>query len=367
MSATYSCQLYDRAADVDPDEWSRVTDISVNPSMDLRFLGLLNSGLGDSCRAWAAIIRNENGEPVGATYFSTYSVDGALFLPKFLVPPTNLIRRLWSRYLHLKFAICGHPIGIGKSSLQLVEGVDHEQVAIALEQTASQIAKDAGAHFILFKEYNCDEAANLGTLISKGYAKQQSVVTYTMQTSHTSFDEYYNSRSKRTRANMRKYLASLEAADMTVEYKRGAAAAKEFTNDVYELYRNVLDQAAFRFEVMPPEFFHQLAELFKEEACFTYIRDANGIHGFCCGLGNQSHHMLLYCGINYARNDEASIYFNTLYRGLAPAFESRVSSINVGQSADEFKKRLGCEPTPLFIFLKPVGRLLRVVSRPFLR
>lgn len=367
MSDSYSCQLYESSADVDHEEWNLVTDTSINPSMDLRFLELLNSGLGEGCHAWAAIIRDENGQPVGTTYFSLYSVDGAIFLPKLLVPPTNLIRRLWSKYLYLKFVICGHPIGIGQSSLQLVSGANSEQVAETLNRTAAEIAKQHRAHFLLFKEFDSDEANKLSTLKSHGYKQSQSVVTYNMQSTFNSFDEYYESQSKRTRANMRKYFASLEVASMSVEHKRGDAAAREFTNDVYQLYRNVADKAAFRFEIMPPEFFQQLAKLFPEEACFTYIRAGDVVHGFCCGLGNQSHHMLLYCGINYTRNSDASIYFNTLYRGLSPAFDAQVSSINVGQSADEFKKRLGCQPQPLFIFLKPVGALLRLLSKPFLR
>ena len=365
MSGSYTCRLYDRESDVDQAEWGTVCDASVNPSMDLRFLDLLNNSMPRSSRTWAAVIRNQDGQAVAATYFSLYAVDGALFLPRFLVPPTNLIRRLWPRYLYFRIVICGHPIGIGQSSLQMRPEADPKELAIVLDATATELATKHRAGLILFKEFTANETEQLRELKQLGYLQEQSVVTYTLQSQSDSFDSYYQSRSKRTRANMRKYFAKLEVAGMTYEHRPGCEMANRFTDDVYGLYQNVLQRASFRFEVVPIEFFQQLALRFPTESCFTLINDGNRIVGFCCGLGTQSHHMLLYCGIDYERNDEAAIYFNTLYRGLTPAFAAGVKTINLGQSADEFKRRLGCDGEPLHIFTKPTRWVLRILYRHF--
>ncbi len=363
--SAYSCQLYERSSDVDPNEWSRVMNPDINPSMDLRFLTVLNESFAPPNKTWAAIIRDQDGNAVGATYFSLYLVDAAQFLPAFLVPPTNLLRRLIPRYLFLKFVICGHPVGIGQSSLQVVDEANLDLVTETLEATASRIANQHRAKFILFKEFETAEADQMDGLLRGGYMRTKSVVTYNLATTHDSFDSYYKAQSKRTRANMRKYFGHLEAAEMSVAHESGELAASSFTEDVYRLYENVLSQAEFRFEVVPREFFVNLARVFPEEATFTFIRDEAMTQSFCCGLGRGSQHLLLYCGINYDRNSEASIYFNTLYRGLTPAFEAGARSVNVGQSADEFKRRLGCGPTDLFVFIKPIGWLFRSLFRLF--
>ena len=368
QSDDLTCDLFTSSADVDADEWSSVCDVATNPFMDLRFLNVLNRSITSETQTWGALIRDSTGRPVAATCFSLYRVDGALMLPNWLRPPTELIRRLFPRYLSIPLLICGHPVGVGQSHLQMRPGTDPTALVEVLDRTAQELARSHKAKLILFKEFTQSEADELQSLTTRSYACSQSVLTWTLNSEWTTFDDYYATRSKRTRANMRKYSGQLEAAGMTVEQRQGAEGVPElFTDDVYRLYENVLDRAAFRFEKVPLSFFQELAREFPEESRFAFIRQADSVVGFTCGLGTGQHHALLYCGIDYERNEEAAIYFNTLYRGLAAAIDTGVQTINVGQSADEFKRRLGCTSAPLFIFTKPISPLLGLGFRLFVR
>ncbi len=363
-----TCELFQSPSEIDSAAWYSVCNVGTNPFLDLRFLDVLNRSITSETQTWGALIRDASGRPVAATCFSFYRVDGALFLPNWLRPPTQLIRQLFPRYLWIPLLISGHPVGVGQSHLQISSEVDAATIVGVLDRTAHELARKHGAKLILFKEFTPSEAEQLSILTDHGYARSQSVLTWTLTSEWDSFDNYYATRSKRTRANMRKYFGQLEAAGMTFEQRRGADGVAElFTDEVYQLYENVLDRAAFRFEKVPLSFFQELAREFPEESRFTFIRQGERIVGFACSLGTGQHHALLYCGVDYERNDEAAIYFNTLYRGLAAAIETGAESINVGQSADEFKRRLGCQSSPLFIFTKPISTLLDAAFRLFVR
>lgn len=367
-SSDLSCELFASPDKVDAEEWYSVCDVRTNPFMDLRFLNVLNRSITSETQTWGALIRDATGSPVAATCFSLYRVDGALMLPDWLRPPTELIRRLFPGYLSIPLLICGHPVGVGQSHLQIRQGADSAAVVEVLDRTAQELAQAHGAKFILFKEFTQSEADQLQCLTKRGYACSQSVETWTLISEWDSFDSYYATRSKRTRANMRKYFGRLEAAGLTFEQRNGADGVPElFTDGVYQLYKNVLDRATFRFEQVPLTFFHELAREFPEESRFAIIRNDARIVGFACGLGTGQHHALLYCGIDYECNEEAAIYFNTLYRGLAAAIDTGVATINVGQSADEFKRRLGCKSAPLFIYTKPMSPILGLGFRLFVR
>lgn len=363
-----TCDLFTSSAEVDSAEWYSVCDISTNPFMDLRFLDVLNRSITSKTKTWGALIRDAAGQPVAATCFSLYRVDGALFLPNWLRPPTELIRRLFPRYLSIPLLICGHPVGVGQSHLQMRQHADSTAVVDVLDRTAKKLAQTDKAKLILFKEFTQSETDQLHGLTKRGYTRSQSVKTWTLTSEWDTFDNYYATRSKRTRANMRKYFGRLEAAGMTFEQRQGSDGVSElFTDEVYRLYESVLDRAALRFEQVPLSFFQELAREFPEESRFAFIRQNNRIVGFTCGLGTGKHHALLYCGIDYERNEEAAIYFNTLYRGLAAAIDTGVQTINVGQSADEFKRRLGCKSAPLSIFTKPITPLIGLGFRLFVR
>ncbi len=368
MSHRYRCETYpaSRLAEIDRAAWEGVCDFAANPFMDLRFLSVLHSALGPESRFWAVLVRDEQQRAVAATYFCTYRIDAIPALPEFLRPPSEWIRSWFRGYLKIPLLIVGQPIGTGQGNLAFESDVDFAPLCEALDQAAKQVARETRAKLILFKEFEAPLADRLEPLLQSGYTRMKSVLTYTLQADYRDFEHYYETRSKRTRANMRKVMAKAdEAAVICLQLSGGDDVAKLHTDEVHQLYENVRLRGEMQFEVVPAEFFRELARQFPEQARFTLLKAGEKVVGFCCGLSAGKRHTMLYCGIDYDVNEDAAVYFNTVYRGLAAALETSASEINVGQSADEFKRRMGCEGRPLFMFLKPTGFVLSILFGVF--
>ena len=90
-------------------------------------------------------------------------------------------------------------------------------------------------------------------------------------------------------------------------------------------------------------------------------------HGF--GEYLQDNYLNFFCGFDYQLNEEADLYFNLLYEDLDFALRQNVGSIHIGQTANEFKSRVGCYLEPRFFYVKsrdPVVQVLVRAGSPYL-
>ena len=55
---------------------------------------------------------------------------------------------------------------------------------------------------------------------------------------------------------------------------------------------------------------------------------------------------------DYQLNEETDLYFNLLYEDIDYALRQNVRSLHVGQTANEFKSRVGCYLEPRFFYVK---------------
>ena len=93
------------------------------------------------------------------------------------------------------------------------------------------------------------------------------------------------------------------------------------------------------------------------------------IVAFVCGVFDQDNYFNFFCGFDYQLNKETDLYFNLMYEDLDKALRRNVGSIHVGQTANEFKSRMGCYLQPRFFYVKACDPILQFLVRlgsPFL-
>jgi predicted N-acyltransferase len=353
----YETTVVERAADVDATAWDGICRFSKNPFLDLRFLKAVESSFADEARFWYATF-HDDAQAVACACFSQYLVDGALMAPPAFQGMVRGIRRAWPGFFKYKILLCGVPVSTCGNQLGVSPRADSGRLIPALDALAGKLARQSGCGLISFKEFPPAEAERIASLTTSGFLQARSVVAYHLPGEFGSFEHYVASRSKRTRAKIRRHFRKFEEGGLTCEQLRGRDGVERlFNEDVHHLYLNVLNRAHVKFESIPADFFRQIARELPDDSRFTFIRQKDRIVAFCCGIGSPGAHTMLFCGLDYSLNAQTDLYFNTIYRGLAAGLVPGVRLVNIGASADEFKQHMGCRGESLSIYVKAVGSI----------
>jgi hypothetical protein len=351
----YTAHTVRRAADINLPDWCAAGGMHPSPTLDARFLTTVEHAFAADSEFW--YVTFYDGErPIGCACFSTYRVDAALMAPAAIRRGVTVIRKLWRRFLRFRLFLCGLPASTCGCEIGVAEGADEDRLAASLAETAQKIAGKAGCVLVSFKEFTPQMASRLKPLERHGFRRAKILTAHHLDGDFGSWEKYYASRSKRTRANIRKHFRKLDQAGLTWEHRRGRDGVAElFTDEVHQLYLNVRNRAEVTFELNPPEFFRELARQYPDDSCFTFVRRGGRIVGFCCGLASPGEHTLLFCGLDYSLNPAADLYFNLIYRGLQQGLVPGVRTVRVGATATEFKQHMGCRLVPLSIYVRAVG------------
>jgi predicted N-acyltransferase len=222
------------------------------------------------------------------------------------------------------------------------------------------------AHFIVHKE--CDETGcrQMESLLHRGYIQAQSLPMNLFAARFSGFDDYAGALKAHYRQDIVRSGIKLKNSGCTIARLKGGETLEGlYTEDVHRLYYAVVERAVNKLEILTRKFFLKLVQQFPDSVSFTYIRRENAIAAFNWAIRTERSYHLLFCGLDYALNAEADLYFNLMYAELNHAFRSNAVRIKVGQTADKFKARLGCTQAPLWFYIK--ARTAPFVFRLFAR
>ena len=121
---------------------------------------------------------------------------------------------------------------------------------------------------------------------------------------------------------------------------------------MHRLYEAVVARATVKLETLPVEFFRELTRRLPGLVSLTAIYDGERIVAFNWGMMDGRVHHFLFCGMDYSAARDADLYFNLMYHQLDDALRRGPARIEVGQTADMFKARLGCRAAPRYFYVK---------------
>ncbi len=129
-----------------------------------------------------------------------------------------------------------------------------------------------------------------------------------------------------------------------VNISGGAAFLEVFTDEMYQLYVNVVAHADIVMHVLPAEYFCAIARHFGEQFLSTIVYRGEKPVAFAVGIVTKEAYYGLFIGLDYTAKQEADLYFNLFYETLRYAMRRRVRHVYMGSDSDRFKLRLGCRP-----------------------
>ncbi len=350
---SYSISLARSIDERDVDEWLAACGGRADAVMDPRFLRVVEKSMGAEVQFCNVVVRDAAGTPVAAALLSLYSIDGILLAPERWKKAVARLRWLWPSFLKVQVLFCGCPVSTGESHLRITPGADPQAVLQQLDWLLLRIARTVGTQFIVFKEFGPDQSAQTDSLRALGYVRADSLPMNEFPACFRDFDHVCASFRSRYRNQLRRSRKKFERAGLRVVHLRGGmGVAALYTEDVHGLYLSVLNRAEVKLECLSAEFFRELARQFPDDAAFTLIYQDKRIVAFTCGVFHQDAYLNFFCGFDYELNDETDLYFNLMYEDLDYALRQKVQAIHVGQTANDFKSRMGCFLEPRCFYVK---------------
>ncbi len=349
----YTISLARSIDERDADEWHAACGGHADAVMDPRFLRTVENSMGAEGRFYNVVMHDAAGAPAAAAFLSLYSIDGILLAPERWKKAVARLRWVWPRFLKVQVLFCGCPVSTGESHLRIAPGADPHAVLRRLDRLLMRVAQTEGTQFIVFKEFGPQQAVQTDSLPTLGYVRADSLPMNGFPARFRDFDHVCASYRSRYRNQVLRSRKKFELSGLRVVHLRGGMGVEKlYTEDVHRLYLAVLNRAEVKLECLPAEFFRELARQFRDDAALTLIYQDQRIVAFVCGIFHQDAYLNLFCGFDYDLNHETDLYFNLMYEDLDYALRQKVQSIHVGQTANDFKSRMGCFLEPRCFYVK---------------
>lgn len=219
---------------------------------------------------------------------------------------------------------------------------------------------------ILFKDYFKDDAIHIGQELfeSLQYYKMEVQPNMLMQLKPNwiHMDDYIGNMTTkyRTRYNRaRKMYQGILTVELDIE------AVKNHSKEIYKLYKNVSDNAAFNTFILPENHFLSLKEHLKDDfRIFGYYLD-NELIGFYSLIQNSEKLETYFLGYDAIHQYPNQLYLNMLYDMASFGIENKFKYVVYARTAMEIKSSVGAKPEAMFMYLKYtngiVNRILKQV------
>jgi predicted N-acyltransferase len=356
-------------------DWGRVCDLDNDFVMSPGLLEALETslGAGPDCTPLPSgkalfwyLLAYDGDRPVGAACLSEYLLDTMVFADPFSQWFVGNVRRWFPRYLKFRVTFCGLPLSIAGSNVRIAPGAETRDVVLALNEAVEQVARQRRTWLVIYKEPNRKEAETLEPLQSFDYVKAESLPMNCISNKFGSFAAMLGAMRSHYRYKISRSRHKFVSSGLTLTRTVGPAALRAlYTPEIHAMYTRVVLKAEHRLEILPREFFLELSERFPRELMLTTISGHGEILAFAWSLNYGAVYRNLFVGVDYERNEETDAYFNLMLEDIRHAMDIPMGEIQMGQTADDFKSRLGCTPDPRYLFIKVTNRFLRWLFRRF--
>lgn len=187
----------------------------------------------------------------------------------------------------------------------------------------------------------------------------QTLSTFVFYNRFEDFNDYLNSLRSPYRRRIKK------ALNLSEKLKIESIDKKDFTNEHYDLYINVMERTKDPLETLSIEFFtHYDSEIYEFKD-----RDSNLLLGFIQLKEIDDILYFFFGGFKREFNEEYDLYYNMLIQILKIGMERNIKTINFGQTAEESKLKIGCVEEKRYLYIhhsnKLINNILQILAPKF--
>jgi predicted N-acyltransferase len=370
-----SFKIYRSISEIEPEAWDSVnTDNDYLKSYS--FLRIIEESDIESSKFWYFLFFNEN-QIVGATVLSAFNVALELFLDDTSKSLVYKIRKVFPGFMNVTFLFCGIPISVGKETLLIKDTRFTEPIIKTLIKEMRRIGIENKISILNFKEYFLDHKYEMKFVTENGFLKSWTLPYMRLKIAWSSFEEYLHSMRHTFR---RQVLNQMVKTDFSIFGIRQEGLLPDCAKIVYgnrgnfnpnlffSLYSKVMDHAEVVLERLNPRFFEKFIKDNEKVEIISIIKD-DAILGSAILVKEDKKLIFLLVGFNYEFRDKYGVYFNLIYGIIAYAIENKYEILDMGQTSNYAKARVGgvgipmvtyvCSPKKfLFFLLKVFNRVI---------
>jgi hypothetical protein len=240
---------------------------------DHRYYELTHQSLGQQFEHYYLLLKDHAGTTRAIQPFLIVDQDLVTGTPGPIRRILNRIREKFPSTLVMRMLMVGCSAGEGHLVRDAQTGGD-EWVAEALREALQPIARGLRAGMIVFKDFPQSYRKSLAALKQGGYTRVPSMPGSRLDLAFTDFEQYLNTKlSHKTRKNLR-YKYRKAAAGPKIELQV-VSDITPYIDEVYPLYRQVLQKSHYKFEELTEAYFLQLGQSMSDRTVF-FIWRQNG-------------------------------------------------------------------------------------------
>jgi predicted N-acyltransferase len=359
-----TCSLCERIAQCDAEEWDGVVQRSRSGVLLSRdFIAAVEDAFEDQARFAHALVHHD-GRAVACASFCAFPIDLNLLADGFARRITEILKQRMPSLLHGKIVFCGLPVSVGAKHLAIAPEGRQEHVLRTMHEIAVSLARREGAGYIVFKEFSAADCQRMDFLQQLGYRRFSSPAMNTFERRFADIGSYVGALRSRYRQCVRKSQNKSRAAELRYERLTDTdAILARYDASLHRLYEAVALSSDHRLELLPLSFFQGLARHLPGLVGLTLVLAGDRVAAFNWNLLHDGVYHFLFAGLDYALNPSMDLYFNLMYAEMDYAFRAGALTLVFGQTADDFKLRLGCRQQQRFFYVAPARRLASLVLK----
>jgi len=262
--------------------------------------------------------------------------------------------------LAFRALMCGLNVSQGRDDVVSGAAPPPLDVVLALAAAAEEAAEAQDLDGVVFGHLHPDRLPAFAPLRELGYLLLPSLPYASLPVAWGSLDGYLDALRSGYRRQARADLARRDAARVEVAPGLDLAVHAEA---FLPLYRQVVERAEQRIEVLNAAFFRALAAAWPERTELVGLRRAGELVAGAAVARAGDRLVCLEVGLEYALRDEAGLYQALLLALVERACALGARHLDLGQTALEAKSRLGAEVVPTWLLVKARSPLVAAALR----
>jgi len=347
--------LFDSIELVNTDHWNSVVG-NKNIYLTIPYLMALEKALKDTIDFRYTIFYDDFLRPIAVSYNQILQyVNNDTKYKDVLCHLGDKLKNHLIGAIGARVLICGNVFAGGENGFAYKEDLTDKEafkiLAHSMKRLSQEKEKNGSISFGILKDFWPDSFRKADHLFDsnfKGFMIDVNMVM-AVRASWRTMDDYLASMTAkyRTRAkSVYKKSAQLEEKELTLE------EIVLHQNRIEALYREVLNQAEFKFGELNAQAFVNFKAYLKEKFVLkAYFLEGKMI-GFstlflCNKLGDAN-----YVGIDYEYNKEHAVYQRMLYDLVDFSIRYGIEELRLGRTAEQIKSSIGAEPVNMKLYMR---------------